>query len=67
MVGMIISRQAGIIMDERVTVIIGRRITGGDWIWIVVYRLLVVRRVHREAISWGVDREIIKDNGWRRD
>ena len=30
MVGVITSRQAGMIMDERVTVIIGRRIISGD-------------------------------------
>jgi hypothetical protein len=66
-VGVTINRQAGMIMDGRISVLIGRRIISGDQIQIVVYGLLVIRKVHGEAISWAIDGEIMKDNGWRRD
>jgi hypothetical protein len=52
-VGVTINRQAGMIMDGRISVLIGRRIISGDQIQIVVYGLLVIRKVHGEAISWG--------------
>jgi hypothetical protein len=55
------------IIDGRISVLIGKRIISSDQIQIVVYELLVIRKVHREAISWAIDGEIMKDNGWRRD
>jgi hypothetical protein len=66
-VGVIINRQASMIMDGRVSVIIGQRVISGDWIQIVIYGLLVVREVHGKALNWAIDGEIMKDNRWRRD
>ena len=57
----------GVIIDERVTVIIGRGVISGSWIWVAVCRFPVVRGVYREAINWGMDGEVMKDDRWRRD
>jgi len=67
MIRVIMSRQAGIAIDGRVSVFICRRVISDDWIQITVCVLLIVRMVCGEAISWVRDREIMKDNGWGRN